>query len=1121
VVGNDKPGAASAPLDGTTVKITTAGADPDGKGLTTTDGTWTVDPVTGSITFAPAAGYTGDAVITYQVADANGTLTSATVTVTVPSPAAPTVLPDTNHTPYLTPVTTSVLGNDAAGGLAKLQKGSVVFSNGLTSLTNADGIYTVNGTTGDITFAPAPGFSGPATPVTYRVSDELGQTGSATLTVTVGTAPKATDDQTTTPQGVAVTIPELGDDTAGTDGAGVTGTLTKTSVVFTSASATLGGKKLVVANEGTWTIDATTGDATFTPLPTFTGPTTAVDYQVTDSFGNTAAAQLKVVVDGLTPSAGNDTNHGEFGATVTTNVLGNDHGAAPSAPLDPTSVTIVGAPGTGRTLAVPGQGTWTVNATTGAITFTPAAGFHGTPDPITYQVLDYNGTPATATLTVTIGNPPAATDDSAHTPFRTPVTLTPLANDTAGDDGAGVKVALDPADLVFTSSAATNSGRDLTTAEGTWAISATTGMVTFTPVSTFSGPTASVAYEITDSYGHTATAHLTVTVGAPPAASDDSATTTQNVTVTIATPLANDAAGNNGAGVAGTLVPASVVFTSASASPDGKSLTTSEGVWTIDATTGVPTFDPNPDYVGTTKPVAYQVTDSFGNVASAHWTVKVDGITPTALDDTNHGPYGSAVTTPVLGNDTAGAVSAPLVPTSVVITTVGASPDGKTLDVPGKGTWTVDAATGAITFTPVAGFHGTPAPITYQVADANGTITQAKLTVTIGNPPAATDDAASTSQNTPVSLDLLANDVAGDNGGGTTGTLDPASVAITTAGVSADGRTLVLVGKGVFTVDPATGKATFTPEPSFTGDVPVVTYTVTDSFGHTTTAEIHVTVVPVVPLAANDASTSGYGSPVTIDILGNDQPGDTHTSLVPSTLVFTDAAATEGGKVLFVAGQGTWRVNSDGTVTFTPAEGFSGRTSPVGYRVSDTNGVVTTASITVVVAAGPAASDDQVKGSRRTISVPVLANDHAGDGCTMDPSTVVLLDSDGNWIDATGSLVVDGEGAWTVNADGTLTFAATASFHGWTSWATYRVTDSCSHTAQALARVWVPQDSGDSLAYTGVAVGGVVGAAILLLVGGGLLLALRGRRRGTPIRLTREPAGGLPPRPPVSNNAAQ
>ena len=42
--------------------------------------------------------------------------------------------------------------------------------------------------------------------------------------------------------------------------------------------------------------------------------------------------------------------------------------------VDPTTVQIVGTTNPGDPLVVPGEGTWTVNPTTGAITFTPDQG---------------------------------------------------------------------------------------------------------------------------------------------------------------------------------------------------------------------------------------------------------------------------------------------------------------------------------------------------------------------------------------------------------------------------------------------------------------------------------------------------------------------------------------------------------------------------------------------------------------------------------------------------------------------------------------------------------------------------------------------------------------------------
>jgi len=76
--------------------------------------------------------------------------------------------------------------------------------------------------------------------------------------------------------------------------------------------------------------------------------------------------------------------------------LANDSG---DVALDPTSVLLTGtdAPAgavlsaDGRALSVPGEGDWSVNPTSGLVTFTPAAGFSGTPTPASYTISDVLG----------------------------------------------------------------------------------------------------------------------------------------------------------------------------------------------------------------------------------------------------------------------------------------------------------------------------------------------------------------------------------------------------------------------------------------------------------------------------------------------------------------------------------------------------------------------------------------------------------------------------------------------------------------------------------------------------------------------------------------------------------
>ncbi len=155
-----------------------------------------------------------------------------------------------------------------------------------------------------------------------------------------------------------------------------------------------------MAGEGTWSVNATTGAITFTPIGGFTADPTPIQYTVNDRTGLTSN-QATVTVDypQTAPTAFNDHKTGSLGQAVVINVLSND--TDPENDLDPTSVQIVGTANPGDSLVVAGQGTWSVNPTTGAITFRPISGFIGDPTPISYTVMDRTGlisNPATVTV---------------------------------------------------------------------------------------------------------------------------------------------------------------------------------------------------------------------------------------------------------------------------------------------------------------------------------------------------------------------------------------------------------------------------------------------------------------------------------------------------------------------------------------------------------------------------------------------------------------------------------------------------------------------------------------------------------------------------------------------------
>ena len=150
-------------------------------------GTAVVNP-DGTITFTPAAGFTGVATFTYRVCnDATPVpaCDTAKVNVTVAPPGTVTAAPDSASTPSATPVSINVRANDSttAGNLLAPVIENPPAANEGTASVNPDGT---------ITFTPAPGFTGVAT-FTYRVCNDANPSvcSTAQVDVNVTAAPPA------------------------------------------------------------------------------------------------------------------------------------------------------------------------------------------------------------------------------------------------------------------------------------------------------------------------------------------------------------------------------------------------------------------------------------------------------------------------------------------------------------------------------------------------------------------------------------------------------------------------------------------------------------------------------------------------------------------------------------------------------------------------------------------------------------------------------------------------------------------------------------------------------------------------------------------------------------------
>lgn len=147
--------------------------------LSVEHGTAVIQP-DGTVTFTPDAGFVGTATFTYEVTDATGATTTATVTVTVLSGLVAT--DDLAFVPAGGAIDIRVIDNDSGTSIQFVS--ATAAANG-TAVADAQGV---------IRYVPNAGFVGQDT-FTYAVKDSLGNTATATVTVNILGAPVAVDDE--------------------------------------------------------------------------------------------------------------------------------------------------------------------------------------------------------------------------------------------------------------------------------------------------------------------------------------------------------------------------------------------------------------------------------------------------------------------------------------------------------------------------------------------------------------------------------------------------------------------------------------------------------------------------------------------------------------------------------------------------------------------------------------------------------------------------------------------------------------------------------------------------------------------------------------------------------------
>jgi hypothetical protein len=1020
------------------------------------------DPVNGSLVnkgdgtfdYTPNQNYNGPDNFVYKICDTSGACDSATVSITVdPVNDPPVVNDDSVSTQEDTAVTINVVVNDTDPEL-NLDPNSANSTcvNGSSGCNGAaSGTLTDNGN-GIITYTPNPDFNGSDSFV-YEICDTLGACDTAVVSITVTPSPDpvvANDDSASTPEDTGVAINVIANDT---DPDGDLDPATANTACAGCADPVNG----TLVNNGDGTFD-------YMPIPDYNGSDSFV-YEICDTLGACDSATVSITVDPVNdPPVANDDSASTMEDTgVTVDVAGND--TDPELNLDPISTNSTCVNGSSGCNGA-ASGTLTDNGN-GTITYTPNPDFNGS-DSFVYEICDTLGACDTAVVSITVTptpDPPVANDDSASMPQDTGVTINVIANDSDPDGD------LDPAtaNTACTGCADTVNGFLANNGDGTfnytpnldyngpdsfvYEICDTGGLCDTAAVSITVNPLiqdilevriasssddaeekASGAVSLTssdlelvfDSGGHQTVGMRFTGINIPQGANITNAYVQFQVDETIP-------ANQTNLTIQGEDVDNAATFTAVSGSITSRPRTTAAMPWSPVPWTTVGEAGPDqqtPDITAVIQEIVdragwtsdnslviiitgtgERTAEAYDGVLAAAPLLHVEYNTglpndpPVANNDSASTPEETGVTIDVAANDTDPEINLDL--TSANSTCVGGSSG---CNGAANGTLT-DNGNGTVTYAPNPDFNGSDSFV-YEICDILGACDTATVSITVTptpDPPVANDDSASTPEDTPVTINVAANDT--DPDGNLNPTLANTNCANGSTGCAgpANGS---LVNRGDGTFD-------YMPIPDYNGSDSFV-YEICDTLGACDTATVSITVHPVndPPVANDESASTPEDTVVTIGVAANDT--DPELNLDPTS---ANSTCVNGSSGCNGSANGTLTDNGNGTITYAPNPDFNDSDSFV-YEICDTLGACDTAVVSITVTPAPdppVANDDSASTPEdTTVTIDVASNDTDPDG-NLDPASANT---------ACAGCVEPGNGTLINNGNGTFNYTPNPDYKG-------------------------------------------------------------------------------------------
>lgn len=592
----------------------------------------------------------------------------------------------------------------------------------------------------------------------------------------------------------------------------------------------------------------------------------------------------------------------------------------------------------------------------GSFSYHPSPNFNGT-DSFAYQAHDgmYLSNQATVTLSVAaVNDPPVANDDSVSTPEDTNVIIQVLANDQDVDgnlDSSTLKVINGPGN-------------------GSTSLNLAAGTISYTPLANFNGAD-SFVYQVCDTLLACDTATVTVNVtpiNDRPVAVGDEYNLREDNPLTEPAPgiLENDVDPDS---ILSVILVSNVQSGTLSLAVDGGF-----------------TYTPAANFFGTDN-FTYRASDGVAQSEVVTVTLSVAPVNdvPEANNDALTMPEDTVAAIQVLSNDRDADGSNDLNPGT--LQTTSQASHGSTL---------VNTMTGVITYTPSPNYHG-PDIFSYQICDLQYACDTADVSIEVtpvNDPPVALGDSTSTNEDTPVTIDVLANDSDADGHSD----LKRSSVTVTSG-----------PGHGTTSINASTGAITYRPDLNYYG-MDTFNYRVCDNAGACASAMVSIEIGSSndPPSAINDSISTPEDTPRVIDVLANDEDAD--DNLDPSTVTVTSPPSNGSAEVNPVSG----------AITYSPNRNYNGPDSLV-YQVCDDGGICDSASVSIFVT--PVNDKPVATGNSYFID--------QDNTLTVEAPGVLNNDSDVDSLSLTAVLDQDpAHGTLTLNANGSFTYTPNAGFFG-------------------------------------------------------------------------------------------